>query len=423
MTKKITIAGIQEFTKAAVLNAKTARAQKQASQFSPDSADNAEKPASTEPKVDPKLQNTGEGYEQAGISEIGMERHRDLVRNQPDEPIPDKGATPDTRNALDILVADGVQDALQSAGDPTMKVRDPQNDSSEPNVDDKLQLKKDAAAIVSQLDDLHKLGQTIIHELMAQTVGNKSASANAEPTFTAAQLLQESEKMAQSDISPSAVKEALLPIVEQAIYAADCVAFDLALKQANAQKPAPAPQKPPAAPKQTPAKQAAVPPEMVDPAAAEAMQQPMGGEMLPAEAEALLGSSLEANGVDPAMMGGAPPGGAPDGAPADGAADAGEIPPELLAEILPVIEMLEEQGYTLDEVVDALEEISGESAAGVDPAMGALADAEAEKTGHYKFASFIGRPRNKTAQQEQRAAKTRSALRDIIYGPGTTNFN
>jgi len=88
-----------------------------------------------------------------------MERHRDLVRNQTDVPIPDKGVTADTSDALENVPADnpGVQTALMSAGDPTQKVVDPQTHSSEPSISEKLRLKKDAAAVMAKIAEVNTL--------------------------------------------------------------------------------------------------------------------------------------------------------------------------------------------------------------------------------------------------------------------------
>jgi hypothetical protein len=114
-------------------------------------------------------------------------------------------------------------------------------------------------------------------------------------------------------------------------------------------------------------------------------------------------------------------GAASDGMPADGMT--GEGGGEFSDELMQVMEILEQQGFSLDEIIDAAETVLAEQDAGIDPAAGAVADEEAEKTGHYKFASFIGRPRNKTAEQEQRAARARRAMRDQIKGPGVKDFS
>ena len=373
-----------------------------ASQFSPDSADNGEKPGPTEPKVDPKLQHTGEDYEQAGISEFGLQAQQDLIRNQVDMPIPDKGAAPDTRNALDITSADGVQDGITSAGDPTMEITDPQNHAAEPSVDETLQLKKDAAAILRAHDDLVEMGQKILESLMVRTV-QKTSSASQTPIYTQEQMLAESVG------TPSAaeIKSAMLPMVEKALYAAELVAVDI--KGYGNEK------------------QADFSPETVDPAAAEAMQAPLGQEMPPDEAERLLEQSLVENGVDPSTLGETSseslPLGAvvPDGPPTDMEGSDGAVSDE--EEIEQIISLCEELGVQPEEVIEAMEDLAAEENAGITPEMGAVADEEAEKTGHYKFASFIGRARSMTSDQEKRAASVRRMLRDHVYGPSKKDFN
>jgi len=443
MTKQNIIVGLEALIERQVGNAIAQK--KQASQFSPNSATNAETPGPSEPKVNPKLQNTGEGYEPATVSELGMERHRDLVNNQVDVPIPDKGVTADTRDAISIIPCDnaGVQDALMSPGDPTMKVTDPQTHSVEPSISEKLQLKKDAAAAIEKGAELAVLGQKIVDLLMTQTVYKQANVQPPAPTITQEQLFQDAAKIAEASdaAANAAVKSALLDSVEHALYCADMVAADFksrvdqlakdAAAEAAAEaapaapsQEAPAPaataeaapeEKAPADPSPAPVeqtetpsepKQATLPPDMVDPAAAAAMQDPMpGGEMSEAEANQLLMDSLAETGIDM----GVPAGG--EMAPDDGMDAVYELLDELVA-----------MGVPPEEAIAALQDVFDEHAMGVDPAMGMQADLEAGKTGHYKFASIIGRPRNKTADQEQKIAKVRSTVRDIMYGPNVKDF-
>jgi len=409
---------------------------KQASQFSPDSDDNAETTGGDEPKVDPKLQNTGEGYEQAGISDFGMEAQQDLIRNQKDTAIPDRGAEPDTSNALEITVAEGVQDAFQSGGEPETTVTDPQDAASEPDVDEKLKIEKEAASLMQRFAELETLGQTIVDEMYKAAAASKAAPvpsadmgeahkaaaaskaapvpsadpvpAKQAPLFTQAQLLAAAAKMAAADSvsSDQLVRKETLSFVDRALYTADAVAYDLA---------------------QSRQKQASD--DVIDPEAAAAMQAPapMGGEgePTPEEAQMLLDQSLAANGVDagaiaPADDAALPPEG-------DVAAPEGGMDPaaeeQVMEMIAMIVETMEEQGVPQEETIAALEEIAAEQQMGVDQATGAIADEEAAKTGHYKFASFIKRPTQKTADQEKRAARVRGYMRDLVYGPGTDNFN
>ena len=396
---------------------------KQASQFSPNSADNAEKTGPSEPKVDPKLQHTGEDFEQAGIGELGLERQRDLVRNQVDVPVVDKDVKPDTSDAIANLPADGVNTALESAGEPTMKITDPQNASNEPSVEEKLQLKKDASALIAHFKSIEALGQDIIDSMMKSALEKSASAPSQTPVHTKEQMLDAIDSVPAP--TSDEVKTAMLPMVERALYAAELVAlqYDQFCKESAANPPQPSDAG--AAPKtpDVPAKQANIPPEMMDPAAAAAMQDPLGGGggMPPEEAQMLLDQSLAENGVDPASLGGAPPEGMPpESVPMEGGGE-GEADEAM---ILQALELTAQQlGISPEEVVEAIADMCAEEEAGIDPEMGAVADAEAEKTGQYKFASFIGRPRNKTAEQEQRAAQVRKVVRDIVYGPSTKDFN
>jgi hypothetical protein len=131
------------------------------------------------------------------------------------------------------------------------------------------------------------------------------------------------------------------------------------------------------------------------------------------EAQALMAQSLQENGVDLGAIGGDPGTPIPD----EGAVD---FSPEELAMFE---QAMQQAGVSPEEVAQAISELEAEQEAGITPEQGMVADEEAAKTGHYKFASFINRPVAKTAEQEQRAAKIRGAIRDFLYGPSTHNFN
>jgi hypothetical protein len=127
------------------------------------------------------------------------------------------------------------------------------------------------------------------------------------------------------------------------------------------------------------------------------------------DAMALMGQSYLENGVDPAT---------PDGDP--GMESEVDISPEEMALLE---QIMAEAGVSPEEVAAVIEELAAEQQAGISPEAGMIADEEAAKTGHYKFASFVNRPATKTAEQQRRAAVIRGAVRDFLYGPGTSNFN
>jgi len=63
-----------------------------------------------------------------------------------------------------------------------------------------------------------------------------------------------------------------------------------------------------------------------------------------------------------------------------------------------------------------LNTLVAEKEAGISLDQAFAGETETRQTGHYKFASFIGRPALKTADEEMRASKLRCAVRDYIRG-------
>lgn len=417
---------------------RTDMAHKSASQQSPDSVTNMEE-SDPQQKVTQKLRHTGEDYDKANMTSYGLQQTRDLVGQGPNTgPLPDKASSdqPDDRSSLNDTKSNPLYDVFDSVGEPTQDVDDP-GTQGEP-VSEKLQLKKDASALLTRMDDVNRQGQEIIDYLMAQTVGQKSADAAVRaPVYTQEQLLSESAKLATAD-AMTQVKTAMLHVADDAIYAAEATALEIQRilsetpsKQGSADTPndhssgLTLPSSNPSPPKQ--ASGGPLPPEPA-PApggdlggeqAMDAMTGPApagdpGGEppISEEEAQALMARSLQENGIEPAGLGGE------GDEPADGAG--ADISPEDLALFEQV---MQQAGVSQEEVAEAMRELEAEMGAGITPEQGMIADEEAAKTGHYKFASFINRPVAKTAEQEQRAAMVRGAVRDFIFGPSTRNFN
>ena len=409
---------------------------KNASQQSPSSVTNMEESA-PEQYVTSKLQHKGENYDKAGLTSYGLQMSRDLVAQGVNVgPIPDKASSdqPDDRSSLNDIKNNPLYDVFDPVGEPTEKVTDPgtQGDA----VSEKLQLKKDASALLTRMDDVNRQGQKIIDYMMQLTV-EKQASVQP-PLYTQEELLTESTKLATVDAIQQ-VKAAMLHAVDDAIYAAEATALELR-KAADADVAPKLAPLPPAKSKQASGEE--IPPEeTAAPAPAPLPQSDVGGEQAMAamnapmpeggelggeppiseeDAQALMAQSLAANGIDPNMAAseqGPAPGGEP-GSESD--SESVEITPEELAMFQ---QAMQQAGVTPDEVAQALQQLEAEQGAGITPDAGAIADEEAAKTGHYKFASFIKRPALKTAEQEQRAAMIRGAVRDFIFGPSTKNFN
>jgi hypothetical protein len=417
---------------------------KTSSQFSPNSDSNAEKPDSSEPSVADKLKNKGEGFESAGQSDWGVQSNRLLIENNPNIPLADKGNDLDKTHAEDQIPGQTLDTVMDSAGEPTMKMPDPQSTAGEPEVSEKLKLKKDASMILEKTKELEDLGMRIIDHLTELTV-NKSASAPPVTPPAAHNTAAEATALAASDVDMGQVKRAMINLLEDAVYAADVIALDAKQRQNNLLQQSTALGKSAALPATPPAAQPSSPQEpkaanAIDPAALSAMGDMggmggmgggMGGEpdISEEEANALLAESLSENGVDPAGLGG---GMSPEmGAMGDPAGEGAEISPEMLqspeaqaaiAELVAALQQTGVEGISPEDIAAALADVDAIEAAGIDPNAAAIADEEAGKTGHYKFASFIDRPRNKSAEQIQRSAKIRGAVRDFLYGPGTRDF-
>ena len=412
---------------------RTSMATKQASQQSPASVTNMEE-SDPDQKVTQKLQHTGKDYEKATMTSYGLQQTRDLTAQGPNAgPLPDKASSdqPDDRSSMNDTQSNPLYDVFDSVGEPTQNIDDPGTQGEA--VSEKLQLKKDAAALLSRLDDVNKQGQQIIDYMMNLTVERKQAGAD-QALYSQDELLTEAAKLASAD-AETMVKTALLHAVDDAIYAAEGAALEIKRAEAEDQQPG----RPAKTESRTPIKKQATglePPPEAMPAAPTPGEMPptgdVGGEQAmdamsePApgaesgggppiseeEAQALMAESLQENGVDPGALEGGDESGT-DGAVTD-------ISPEEMAMFE---QAMQQAGVTPEEVAEAISELEAEQGAGIAPAEGAVADAEAAKTGHYKFASFINRPTAKTAQQEQRAAMIRGAVRDFVYGPSTRNFN
>jgi hypothetical protein len=84
---------------------------------------------------------------------------------------------------------------------------------------------------------------------------------------------------------------------------------------------------------------------------------------------------------------------------------------------------LAEAGISPEETEAAMAELQAEESAGVNPEEAMALESEVAKTGSYKYASFIGRPATKTANEERRASVVRKFVREFVYGPQARNFN
>ena len=415
-----------------------------ATQFSPNSESNAEKPGSEEPAVDAKLKNKGEGYANVGQSEFGVTSNRLLIENNPSVPLADKGNTLDETHAETQIPGQTLDTVLDSAGDPTMSLPDPQSDSSEPEVSEKLKLQKDAEAILEKMKELAALEVKLADYIVHLAVGNKESapmpSAPAAAAATAETTAKEASNLAAEEIGMPQIKAAMTDMIDSAFYAANVIALDRKQRKEAEAKAGNTPaaaantnsSQPLTLPNVTPPKVAALPPggEAVDPSALAAMTDMGGGTE-----EDLMAASLEENGVDPAMwaeleaMGG---GGEPEmeGDPSmEGGL--GGLPPELLqdpevqealGDLMEALAQVGVSGVSFDELGEAQADLSALDGAGVAPEEAVVADEEAVKTGHFKFASFINRPSNKTAEEVQRAAKIRMAVRDYTGGPTQQSY-
>ncbi len=391
---------------------RTAMAYKNASQQSPGSVSNMEE-SDPQQKVTQKLQHTGEDYEKANMTSYGLQQTRDLVGQGPNSgPLPDKASSdqPEDRSSENDIKSNPLYDVFDSIGEPTQEVSDPGTQGEA--VSEKLQLKKDASALLTRMDDVNRQGQRIIDYLMQLTVGQKNADAPAvqPPSYTQEQLLNEAATLATAD-AMTQVKTAMTHAVDDAIYAAEATALEI--KKAEQEPNQTSDESPPAPETMPPASDVGGEQAMAamnDPAPSEGGEPPISEE----EAQTLMAQSLQENGIDPAALAGEP-GGEPG-------TDGGDV--EITPEELALFEQaMQQAGVTPEEVSQAISELEAEQGAGITPDQGAVADEEAAKTGHYKFASFINRPAAKTAEQEQRAAMVRGAVRDFLYGPSARHFD
>jgi len=369
-----------------------------------------------------RLKHTGEEYEKATVTSFGLQQTRDLLAQGPNSgPLPDKASSdqPEDRSSEHDIKDNPLYDVFHTPEEPTEKITDPgtQGDA----VSEKLQLKKDASALLARMDDVNKQGGRIIDYLMQLTVQQKQAGTpgGMQPGYTQDELMTEAAKLATAD-AMTQVKTALLHVVDDAIYAAESAALEV--KKAESE-PALSPAEIPHLPKMAALEE---PPATLPAAnvggnqAMAAMTEPVppdgeGGAppISEEEAQALMAQSLQENGVDPAALAEGESGGEP------GLGEGAEFSPE---ELDALIAAMQQAGIAPEEVDAAIMELQQEDDAGIAPEEGILADEEAAKTGHYKFASFVKRPTAKTAQQEQRAAMIRGAVRDFVYGPSPKNF-
>ena len=404
---------------------------KGASNSSFDSVSNMEESASGQ-YVTNRLKHTGEDYAKATVTSYGLQQTRDLLAQGPNiGPLPDKASSDqeNDRSSEHDIKNNPLYDVFHTPEEPTEKITDPGTQGD--TVSEKLQLKKDAAALLTRLDDVNKQGQQIIDYLMHLTVQQKQAGTPAvtPPGYTQEELITEAVKLADAD-AKTQIKTAMLHIIDDALYAAEAAVLEIKQAESEESKKAvsvPNPVSLPGLPKlasggemlkeEPPAPLPAAPPaaEVGGEQAMGAMTDPtpsegMGGEpsISEEEAQALMAQSLQENGVDPAMLGG-------ESMPDDGV----EISPDEFAAFEAA---MQQAGITPEEMDAVIQELQQEEAAGVTPEEGMIADEETAKTGHYKFASFVKRPAGKTAQQEQRAAMIRGAVRDFVYGPSPRNF-
>jgi hypothetical protein len=407
------------------------RTQKQASQLSPNSVSNQEN-SSSEQYVTNKLRHTGENYAPAGQTSYGLQQQRDLVNQGPNTgPLADTvNDLPQNRDPKHDIPDNPIMDCFDSAGEPPEGTKEP--DSQGDPVSEKLQLKKDASALLARLDETSKLGQQITDRLMSLIVAQKTGSIAEQPVYTPESVLNEIQNKnaaanPQQPVNPQQqpvnqqaaeerqiLKEAATELAENVIHAANLTAA--AIKAA-----------------------AAGPGEGEEIPGDAAMQAPLGagadagagvpaeGEIPPEAAQALMGESLQENGVLPGDFGGGLPaeGGAEGAAEGgveggvEGGGDETTISPEEMALFQ---EAMAQSGISPEEINQAIAEIQAEEGAGISPADAGLADEEALKTGHYKFASLTNR-QAKTAEQEKRAATIRGVVREFCRGVDTANFN
>jgi hypothetical protein len=395
-----------------------------------------------------KLRHTGDGYTDTSATSYILQQRRDLISQPNQGPLVEKPSS-DLPNNLDSLgndIHEPLYETLDPGPEPTGNGTSEQPPQG-PDASEKLQLKKDAAAVLYSLDQVREQGQKIIDYMMAATIG-KTGSYN----ITNNEVINQTALAATQDGNSGAVKSAMLSLVDDAIYAAEGTAVKIAdalageqLAQESFAPEALLPEEsdyPAEAPIQSIETEGGSEITEADVAAFEQALEDAG--VTPEEVEAVLSGVDVDPTSDPSMAGSAEiseddlaefeqamaeAGVTPDEveealAEIDGAGG-GEVPPieDADAEADAFTDELAQAGISPEETQEAFSDVAQEEALGIPPEAAAAADEEAAKTGHYKFASFINRPNSKTAQQEQRAAIIRTAVRDFIYGPQTSNFN
>jgi hypothetical protein len=372
--------------------------------------------------VTQKLQHKGEDFAPAGQTSYGKQQTRDLANQGPNTgPLADKESTlPQDTDPKHDIPDNPLMDVFDSAGEPDNGLGEPDN-QGEP-VDEKLQLKKEASAMFARLDEISALGQQITDYMMTLVAAEKNASLADSPVYNSNAVLNDIKAQQNTPIvTENEIKLATADMCENMLYAAEATALALAnsikdkqVKQAEGEQEVPPQQ------------------ELGAEEAMGAMSQPTGLEtggpddISEEEANQLMSQSLAANGVSEGDLGG---GGLGDiqgelGAGGEAGLGGGEGEIDISPEELALFEQaMQEAGVTPEDVEQAVAEMQAEQGAGVSPEDAAVAEEEALKTGHYKFASLIPQRESKTADQEKRSALIRGMIRDFYYGPAVTNFN
>jgi hypothetical protein len=166
--------------------------------------------------VTEKLRHKGEGFAPPSETSYIKQQEKDRLDQGPNMgPVVETVSLPDDLNSQDDIKDNHLYDVFESIGEPTQEKDNPGNMGHDP-VSEKLQLKKDAAAVMAKYAELTVQGERIIEYLTRYAVqGQKYASAAAYYD--------------QSNISADQlVKAAMLDVVDESLYAAEAVALKLA---------------------------------------------------------------------------------------------------------------------------------------------------------------------------------------------------
>jgi hypothetical protein len=417
-----------------------------------DAPTNAVEPAIGNNTASNTLQNKPNNVSRAGYGEFGQQMLSAVtsidggfgtgaVSRASDDA--DRPGTFDTRDAF--------------SGRPGMPSARPDYSRSEQNVSEKFKLKKEASELMAKCAELQNQGNAIVQLLLESAMQEKTAAAQG--TFTAEQIANDARSIAGATVDREQVKTALKELADNAIYAAETTA--LYLKEAEDELPDEeeanaAIQRSIAANEEGGDDE--LPPEILqelstlnDAMDAELSEAVQSGELTPEEAE------LEKEEIIGEIIDELQSGGEQDEAlegmdeeidqlqaaveselaeqvqsgeltPEEAELEKEEVLSEIAAELESGViddeiggeerldELFDAYGATDDEKSDVLNTIVAENEAGIPPEQIAAAEDETQKTGHYKFASFIGRPALKTADEERRASKIRCAVRDHVRG-------